>query len=233
MLPLWRLVLLCGLLTGTSASLLDNNVVRELQSALRKELETDDSASEPVLEKVKEVLPEKIQDAEIVLDKDNSNNRQLLVRCLRLTIRSISIGNITFQGTPGGTSINLSISITAKVTLTLPLLGAVIDLTLNFVLQRSISFKIDEAGTLMVVLGECTYTPAKISLPFVNSSVSSLTGLMSNIRKTVTTLVNLVETYIVKYVLCPRIGTIISSLNENLVNNLNDILQKTAQQIVN
>ncbi|XP_019827815.2 short palate, lung and nasal epithelium carcinoma-associated protein 2B-like [Bos indicus] len=251
MLPLWRLVLLCGLLTGTSASLLDNNVVRELQSALRKELETDDSASEPVLKKVKadfellqdftclemmaveEVLPEKIQDAEIVLDKDKSNNRQLLVRCLRLTIRSISIGNITFQVIPGGTSINLSISITAKVTLTLPLLGAVIDLTLNFVLQRSISFKIGEAGTLMVVLGECTYTPAKISLPFVNSSVSSLTGLMSNIRKTVTTLVNLVETYIVKYVLCPRIGTIISSLNENLVNNLNDILQKTAQQIVN
>ena len=32
---------------------------------------------------VKEVLPEKIQDAEIVLDKDKSNNRQLLVRCLR------------------------------------------------------------------------------------------------------------------------------------------------------
>ncbi|MXQ86821.1 hypothetical protein E5288_WYG012966 [Bos mutus] len=249
MLPLWRLVLLCGLLTGTSASLLDNNVVRELQSALRKELETDDSASEPVLEKVKadfellqdftclemiavkEVLPEKIQDAEIVLDKDNSNNRQLLVRCLRLTIRSISIGNITFQGTPGGTSINLSISITAKVTLTLPLLGAVIDLTLNFVLQRSISFKIDEAGTLMVVLGECTYTPAKISLPFVNSSVSSLTGLMSNIRKTVTTLVNLVETYIVKYVLCPRIGTIISSLNENLVNNLNASQFSSALQL--
>ena len=46
MFPLWRLVLLCGLLTGTSASLLDNNVVRELQSALRKELEMDDSASE-------------------------------------------------------------------------------------------------------------------------------------------------------------------------------------------
>ena len=46
MFPLWRLVLLCGLLTGTSASLLDNNVVRELQSALKKGLETDDRASE-------------------------------------------------------------------------------------------------------------------------------------------------------------------------------------------
>ena len=37
---------MCGLLTGTSASLPDNRVVTELQSALRKELEIDDSASE-------------------------------------------------------------------------------------------------------------------------------------------------------------------------------------------
>lgn len=49
-------------------------------------------------------------------------------------------------------------------------MGAVVDLTLNFVLQTSISFKIDESGTLMVVMGDCTYTPAKISLPFVNRS---------------------------------------------------------------
>jgi len=46
MFQLWKLVLLWGLLTGTSVSLLDNNVVRELQSALKKGLETDDSASE-------------------------------------------------------------------------------------------------------------------------------------------------------------------------------------------
>ena len=37
----------------------------------------------------------------------------------RLTIKSISIGNITFQESSDGTGINLSISITAKVTLTL------------------------------------------------------------------------------------------------------------------
>ncbi|CAI9154527.1 unnamed protein product [Rangifer tarandus platyrhynchus] len=250
MFQLWGLALLCGLLTGTSASLLDNDVVRELQSALKKGLETDDSAFESGLEKVKadfesvqdftcleivtvkEVLTEKIQEAEF-LDKDNTENLQLFVSCLRLTIRSISIGNITFEEPCEGTGINLSISITAEVTLTLPLLGAVVDLTLNFVLQTSISFKTDESGTLMVVMGECTYTPAKISLPFVNSSVSSPTGLISDIRKTVTTLVNEVEDYLVQYMLCPRIHTIISSLNENLVKNLNDILQETAQQIVN
>nr|XP_042086245.1 short palate, lung and nasal epithelium carcinoma-associated protein 2B-like [Ovis aries] len=246
MFQLWRLVLLCGLLTGTSASLLDNSVVTELQSALRKELEIDDSAAESVLEKVKadfellqdftcleEVVTEKIQEAEIFSDKDNTKNLQLLIRCLRLTIKSISIGNITLQGTPGGQSINLSIPITAKVTLTLPLLGAVVDLTVSFVLHTSISFKIGENGALIVVIGECTYTPATISLPFVNSSVSSLTGLISDIKNTVTTLVNLVEKYLVQYVLCPRIRTVISSLSGNLVQNVNDILQETTQQIVN
>lgn len=37
---------MCGLLTGTSSFLIDNSVVTELQSALRKELEIDDSAAE-------------------------------------------------------------------------------------------------------------------------------------------------------------------------------------------
>ncbi|XP_040104700.1 short palate, lung and nasal epithelium carcinoma-associated protein 2B-like [Oryx dammah] len=127
MFQLWKLVLLCGLLTATSASLLDNNVVRELQSALKKELETDDSAFESVLEKVKadfeslqdftcleKVVTEKIQEDEILLDKNITENLQLVVRCLRLTIKSISIGNITFQRTPEGRGIGLSIPITTR-----------------------------------------------------------------------------------------------------------------------
>ena len=51
-----------------------------------------------------------------------------------------------------------------------PLLGAVVDLTLNFVVQTSISIKIQETGTLMEVIGECTYRQARISLPFMNRS---------------------------------------------------------------
>ena len=51
-----------------------------------------------------------------------------------------------------------------------PLLGAVVDLTLNFVLRTSVSFEITDAGTFTMVMGECTYTPAKISLPLVNRS---------------------------------------------------------------
>ncbi|XP_042086247.1 short palate, lung and nasal epithelium carcinoma-associated protein 2B-like [Ovis aries] len=246
MFQLWRLVLLCGLLTGTSSFLIDNSVVTELQSALRKELEIDDSASESVLEKVKadfellqdftcleKVVTDKTQEYETLLDKNITENLQLLIRCLRLTIRSINIGNIILQATLEDRSINLSIPITAKVTLTLPLLGAVVDLTLNFVVQKTISIKIQETGTLKVVIGECTYRPARIPLPFVNSSISSFTGLISNIKKPATSLVNLVEMYLVQDVLCPRIRTIISSLSGNLVQNVNDTLQETTQQIVN
>ncbi|XP_040091795.1 short palate, lung and nasal epithelium carcinoma-associated protein 2A-like, partial [Oryx dammah] len=100
----------------------------------------------------------------------------------RLTIRSINIGNITLQVIPEGPSINLSIPITAKVTLTLPLLGAVVDLTLHFVLQTSISFKIHETGTLMVVIGQCTYRPARISLPFVNRSGPDISAERDSLR---------------------------------------------------
>lgn len=49
MLQLWKLVLICGLLTGTSASLLENlgddlsNTVNKLKPAVEKGLETVDN----------------------------------------------------------------------------------------------------------------------------------------------------------------------------------------------
>lgn len=46
MFQLWKLILLCGLLTGTSASLLEdlgNDVVSKLKPVLNKGLETVDS----------------------------------------------------------------------------------------------------------------------------------------------------------------------------------------------
>ena len=49
MFQLWKLVLLCGLLAGTSASLLDirgNDVLRKLKSGLEKGLENLDSTLE-------------------------------------------------------------------------------------------------------------------------------------------------------------------------------------------
>ena len=52
MAQLWKLVLLCGLLAGTSASLLDirgNNVLRKLKSGLERGLGTFDSTIESEL----------------------------------------------------------------------------------------------------------------------------------------------------------------------------------------
>lgn len=63
-----------------------------------------------------------------------------------------------------------------------PLLGAVVDLTVSFVLHTSISFKIGENAALIVVIGECTYTPATISLPFVNRSGSDISAERDSLR---------------------------------------------------
>ena len=63
-----------------------------------------------------------------------------------------------------------------------PLLGAVVDLTLNFVVQKTISIKIQETGTLKVVIGECTYRPARIPLPFVNRSGSDISAERDSLR---------------------------------------------------
>lgn len=63
-----------------------------------------------------------------------------------------------------------------------PLLGAVVDLTVSFVLHTSISFKIGENGALIVVIGECTYTPARIPLPFVNRSGSDISAERDSLR---------------------------------------------------
>ena len=49
MFQLWKLVLLCGLLAGSSASLLDNlgkDVLRKLKSGLKKGLDNLDSTLE-------------------------------------------------------------------------------------------------------------------------------------------------------------------------------------------
>ena len=49
MVQLWKLVLLCGLLAGTSESLLDirgNDVLRKLKSGLKKGLDNLDSTLE-------------------------------------------------------------------------------------------------------------------------------------------------------------------------------------------
>ncbi|OWK03544.1 hypothetical protein Celaphus_00007886 [Cervus elaphus hippelaphus] len=137
MFQLWKLVLLCGLLAGTSASLLDNrgnDVLRKLRSALESGLASVDSTIEIV-------------------------NRLTGVR-----ISNVQVPGITFEATSDN-SADVKIPITADVTVNLPLLGEIVSLNLTVDLQTNVSIETDaESGDSNVVVGECTNNPESISL---------------------------------------------------------------------
>ncbi|KAB0337991.1 hypothetical protein FD754_024861, partial [Muntiacus muntjak] len=83
----------------------------------------------------------------------------------RVRIRNVQVPEIKFEATSDN-STNVTIPITADVTVNLPLLGDIVDLVLKVDLQISVSIETDaETGDSKVVVGECTNNnPESISL---------------------------------------------------------------------
>ncbi|CAM9503761.1 unnamed protein product [Rangifer tarandus platyrhynchus] len=235
MFQLWKLVLLCGLLAGTSASFLDNigkDVLRKLKSGLEEGLDNLDSTLETILGQLKaaEEDPEKTEETKNLLEQLISGIFEVVEGLTGVKISNLHILDITFEETSDGKGAIVKIPITAEVNVNLPLLGEIVDLDLNVDLQTSVSIETgDETSDSKVVVGECTNDPESISLTVLHRRF----GLLNDVVDIGVNLVRRVVSSLVQDELCPRIHTIISSLNENLVKNLNDILQETAQQIVN
>ncbi|KAM9683357.1 short palate, lung and nasal epithelium carcinoma-associated protein 2B-like [Dama dama] len=152
MFQLWKLVLLCGLPAGTSASLLDNlgkDVLRKLKSGLEEGLDNPDST----LENKSPAMAVK------------RNNKSELWFLHRVKIRNLHILDITFEETPDCKGAIVKIPITAEVSVNLPVLGEIVDLALNSVLQYSVSVETDEETEVStVVVEECRRDQHIISL---------------------------------------------------------------------
>nr|CAI9712940.1 unnamed protein product [Rangifer tarandus platyrhynchus] len=244
MFQLWKLVLLCGLLAGTSASLLDNigkDVLRKLKSGLEEGLENLDSTLGTIFQLLKtdvtlpqesstdEEAQEKTKDTKNLLEQLISGIFQAVNVLTGVNISNLHILDITLDATFENNT-DVKIPITADITVKPPLLGEIVDLDLNVDLQTSVSIETgDETSDSKVVVGECTNDPESISLTVLHRRF----GLLNDVVDIGVNLARRVVSSVVQDELCPRIHTIISSLNENLVKNLNDILQETAQQIVN
>ncbi|CAM9503902.1 unnamed protein product [Rangifer tarandus platyrhynchus] len=240
MFQLWKLVLLCGLLAGTSASLLDNigkDVLRKLKSGLEEGLENLDTIFQllktdvtlPQESSTDEEAQEKTKDTKNLLEQLISGIFQAVNVLTGVNISNLHILDITLDATFENNT-DVKIPITADITVKPPLLGEIVDLDLNVDLQTSVSIETgDETSDSKVVVGECTNDPESISLTVLHRRF----GLLNDVVDIGVNLARRVVSSVVQDELCPRIHTIISSLNENLVKNLNDILQETAQQIVN
>ncbi|CAM9503831.1 unnamed protein product [Rangifer tarandus platyrhynchus] len=157
------------------------------------------SGRNPVLQQLKtaEETQEKTEETKNLLEQLVSAIFEVVNTLTGVKISNLHILDITFEETSDGKGAIVKIPITAEVNVNLPLLGEIVDLDLNVDLQTSVSIETgDETSDSKVVVGECTNDPESISLTVLHSP----TGLISDIRKTVTTLVKLVEDYLVQYV---------------------------------
>ncbi|XP_061291493.1 short palate, lung and nasal epithelium carcinoma-associated protein 2A-like [Bos javanicus] len=221
MFQLWKRVLLCGLLPGTSASLLDSlgeDGLRKLKSGLEKGLDNLDSTLVTILEQLKtaEADPEKTEEAKSLLEQLISGIFEVVYRLTGVNISNLHILDITFEPASDGKGATLKIPITAEVNVNLPVLGEIVDLALNLVLQYSVSVEThEETKVSKVVMEECRSDQQSTKLTMLGRRI----GLLTEVVDFAINLVNEVLSLVTHYELCPLVRSFFESLDADYLKN--------------
>ncbi|XP_037838807.2 BPI fold-containing family A member 2 [Chlorocebus sabaeus] len=244
MLQLWKLVLLCGVLTGTSESLLDNlgsdlsNVVDELKPILHDGLETVDNTLKGVLEKLKvdlgvlqkssawQLAKQKVQEAEKLLNNVVSKLLPTNTNTLGLKISDSLILDVKAEPIDGGKGLNLSFPVTADVTATLPIIGQIINLKASLDLLTAVSIETDpQTHQSVAVLGECASDPTSISLSLLDNRSQIINNIVNRVINTLKSTVS----FLVQKEICPLIHIFLHSLDVKFIQQIIDNLQHETQ----
>ncbi|KAK2504432.1 hypothetical protein MC885_016582 [Smutsia gigantea] len=221
MFQLWKLVLVCGLLTGTSAVLPENfgkdlnNVVSDVKPVLEQGIETVDNTLDGEStrgSKVWKVAEQKAQEAESMVND---------ALCKILSAEDVSQGNLhvldlKFEQTPDSNGFNLRIPITVNITLPLPFHN-VANLKASLDILTSVKIETDaQTGLPAVVLDECTVNPANISITVPTSPFHLIGRLMSKL----TGLLNDATSFLVQKEVCPLLHSLVSILDVDIIQNI-------------
>ncbi|EHH65423.1 BPI fold-containing family A member 2 [Macaca fascicularis] len=244
MLQLWKFVLLCGVLTGTSESLLDNlgsdlsNVVNELKPILHDGLETVDNTLKGVLEKLKvdlgvlqkssawQLAKQKAQEAEKLLNNVVSKLLPTNTNTLGLKISDSLILDVKAEPIDGGKGLNLSFPVTADVTTTLPIIGQIINLKASLDLLTAVSIETDpQTNQSVAVLGECASDPTSISLSLLDNRSQIINNVVNRVINTLKSTVS----FLVQKEICPLIRIFLHSLDVQFIQQIIDNLQHETQ----
>nr|XP_020758217.1 short palate, lung and nasal epithelium carcinoma-associated protein 2A-like [Odocoileus virginianus texanus] len=122
--------------------------------------------------------PEETQDnteeTKNLLEKLISGIFQVVYRLTGVKISDLHILDLTLEAT-SDSSAEVKIPITAHINVKLPVLGEIVDLGLNLVLQFSVSVETDEAtGVSQVVVAECKNDQHSIELTVLGSHIGVL-----------------------------------------------------------
>ncbi|XP_029774243.1 BPI fold-containing family A member 2 [Suricata suricatta] len=244
MLQLWKLVLLCGLLTGTSASLLENlgndlnDVVDKLKPVVEKGLETVDNTVGSVLQNLKDdlkvlqeskvwqVVKQKVQDAENLVTDAVSNTISAIDRSWSLTLLDTRILDLKIELTPDGKGVNIRIPIVANVTVALPLIGKKINLRASLDLLGGIRFETDpQTGLPKVVMTDCISDKDTISIALLDSH----SPLISRIVDYITGILQTIVPRLIERTVCPLLHSVISGLDDRIFQDIIGKLPKDSR----
>ncbi|XP_032715250.1 BPI fold-containing family A member 2 [Lontra canadensis] len=237
MLQLWKLVLVCGLLTGTSASLLGNlgddlsNTVNKLKPAVEKGLETFDNTLDSVLQKLTadfkkfqeskawHLTQEKVQEVKNLVKDAFSKITPAKDETVGLNFINSRNLKIKVELTPDGEGINITVPIVANVTLALPVIGKVNPkASLDFLTPVRVAID-PQTGTPRVIIGKCSSDPNRIVLDSQNAMIGkTMNTVNSYLTKTMSLLV--------EKDVCPLIHALLSTLDAPLVQDPIDKFQK-------
>ncbi|XP_058989584.1 BPI fold-containing family A member 2 [Mustela lutreola] len=231
MLQLWKLVLLCGLIAGTSASLLENlgdnlsNTVNKLKPAVEKGLQTVDNTLDSVVQKLTSdfkklqeskawhLAQEKMQEVKNLVNDALSKITPAKDETMGLKIINSRILKIKAELTPDGEGINIRVPIVANVTLALPVIGKV-NLKASLDLLTAVKVAIDpQTGTPRLIIGKCSSDPDSILLPVLDSQNAM-------IKKAVSSFLTKTVSHLVQKDVCPLIHALLSTVDASLVQDV-------------
>ncbi|XP_035865614.1 BPI fold-containing family A member 2 [Phyllostomus discolor] len=230
MFQLWKLVLLCGLLTGTSASIL-GDIGSDLKDVIDKGRELIGDTVETVAGDLKEDLT-KLQNSKVgqlseqVLQKAENLFSDAVSKVLSIgnNILGLKISNVNLLGikpglTPDGEGLGLSLPITADVELNLPLIGKTVDLKLSMDLLAGAKIETED-GKPIVAITKCNSDPASISLSLLDRH----SKLVNRLVDAVTTFLSQTLSTTVEMQVCPLVRLFLNTLG---VNFLQDTISKS------
>ncbi|XP_054429865.1 BPI fold-containing family A member 2 [Pteronotus mesoamericanus] len=232
MFQLWKLVLLCSLLTGTSASLLEE-LSEDLKNVIDKGRDTFGDSADAIVKRLKDDI-DKFQDSKIgqlseqALQKADELFAKAVSKVLSFKdkLLGLKIHNTHFLGikptvNPDGKSLNLTLPIGADVELSLPFIDKRVDLNVSVDLLSGVRIETQD-GKSKVVLTECTSNPDSVSLTLVDNQ----SKLANTLVRSATSLVSDTLSILVEKQVCPLVRLFVASMSVEFLQNAIDKLQK-------
>nr|XP_020758220.1 short palate, lung and nasal epithelium carcinoma-associated protein 2A-like [Odocoileus virginianus texanus] len=173
--------------------------------------------------KTAEETQEKTEETKNLLEQLVSAIFEVVNSLTGVKISNLHVLDITFEKTPDCKGAIVKIPTTAEVNVNLPVLGEIVDLGLNLVLQFCVGVETDEdTGDSKVVVEECRSDQHSISLSVLGRRI----GLLNEVVDFAVNLVNEALSLVTHYELCPLVHSFLESLDAEYVKNHIDELHE-------